>query len=276
MEATESNLGLNARPNAAANGLGLDLGTAENLQPPDADLGKSDAALQSHLDPTDNGGHTPTSQPVPPEGLAPPPPLKLRTVTADDPLRVYVAGDSQAFYPGHALTRVADGSHIDVTVDSRHSTGLARPDVFNWPAELLDIAAEHDPELVVLFIGGNDWQPMQTPEGKILRPGTDEWRSEWIWRLEVAFAALAAPHRHFILVSPPPAGPEPFRTGYSQINELSRMATLSRSDVTLVDIWELFGGDEPYSDKSLHSREATRCEYANKTASTSIEPAPSG
>ena len=249
-EATESNLNLNARPNAAAGGLGLDLGTSENLQSPDADFGKSDPSLQSQLDPTDNEGHTPTSQPVPQESLAPPPPLKLRTITPDDPLRVYVAGDSQAFYPGHALTRVADSSFIDVTVDSRHSTGLARPDVFNWPAEFLDIAAEHDPELAVLFMGGNDWQSMKTPQGELLRPGTDEWLSEWIWRLEVAFDALAAPHRHIVLVGPAPARPEPFRTGHSQINELSRIAALSRSDVTLVDIWELFGGDDPYSDKA--------------------------
>ena len=228
---------------------GRDPYTAENPEQPGPGSETSDAAWPPQYKPINSDGHNPTSQAAPPGDLEPPPPLKLRTVTPDDPLRVYVAGDSQAFYPGHALTRVADGSLIDVTVDSRHSTGLARPDVFNWPAELLDIADEHDPELAVLFIGGNDWQPMQTPQGELLRPGTDEWRSEWIWRLEVAFAALAAPHRHFVLVSPAPAGPEPFRTGHSQINELSRMATLSRSDVTLVDIWELFGGDEPYSDR---------------------------
>lgn len=251
-------------PPAVASGVGLDPDTAENLEPPGTDPVKPDiaenleppgtdpeepdAALQPTHNATDIDGHAPNSQPAPPEesGL---PPTKLRTVTSDDPLRVYVAGDSQAFYPGHALTGMAGSALLDVTVDSRHSTGLARPDLFNWPAELLDIAAEHDPELAVIFIGGNDWQPMQTPEGELLRRGTESWLFEWMWRLEVALDALAASHRHTVLVSLAPARSEPFRTGYSQINELLRTVSLSRSDVTLVDIWELFGGNAPYRDR---------------------------
>lgn len=244
----DSNPVSDAGPPAAASGVGLEPDTAENPEPPGTGPEKPDAALQTLHSATDFDGLALNSQPAPPEdsGLSP---TKLRTVTPDDPLRVYVAGDSQAFYPGHALTGVEGASFLDVTVDSRHSTGLARPDLFNWPAELLDIAAEHDPELVVIFIGGNDWQPMQAPEGELLRRGTDGWLLEWMWRLEVALDALAASHRHTVLVSLPPARPEPFRTGYSQINELSRTVSLSRSDVTLVDIWELFGGNDPYRDR---------------------------
>ena len=185
---------------------------------------------------------------VPPVGpwLLPPP--KIRTVTPEDPLRVYVAGDSQALYLGNALATGVDGGLLDVTVDFRNSTGLARPDFFNWPAEFLEIGAGNDLELVVLFMGGNDWQAMQTPEGAILRRGSDAWRSEWAWRMQIAFDALAAPHRHVVWGGLPPASPEPFRTGYPQINEISWLVTLTRSDVTMVDIWELFSGDGPYQE----------------------------
>lgn len=185
---------------------------------------------------------------VPPVGpwLSPPP--TIRTVTPENPLRVYVAGDSQAFYPGHALARVVDGGLLDVTMDFRNSSGLARPDFFNWPAEFLDVTAEDDPELVVLFLGGNDWQTMENPEGILLRRGSDAWRSEWAWRMQITFDALTAPHRHIVWVGLPPARDEPFDTGYPQINGISWLVTLTRSDVTMVDIWDLFGGDGPYQE----------------------------
>ena len=183
---------------------------------------------------------------VPPVGPWLHPPRQIRTVTPDDPLRVHVAGDSLSYYPGNALATGAQRDLLDVTVDFRNATGLARPDFFNWPAELLEIAAEDDPELVVLFMGGNDWQAMESPDGGILRRGTDEWLSEWAWRMQIAFDVMAAPHRHIVWVGLPPARSEPFRDGYRQINELSWLVTLTRSDVTMVDIWDLFGGDEPY------------------------------
>ena len=181
------------------------------------------------------------------EDPPPPPTPTIRAITADDPLRVYVAGDSQAFYPGYALARKA-GRLFDVTVDSRHSTGLARPDYFNWPAELHKAAADDGLELVVLFLGANDWQTMQSPEGALLSRGSDDWRSEWAWRVEIALEALSAPHRHIVWVGQPPARPESFQSGFSQMNEISRQVTLNRPDVTFLDIWELFGGDGPYRE----------------------------
>lgn len=185
---------------------------------------------------------------VPPVGPWFLPPPKIRTVTPEDPLRVYVAGDSLSYYPGNALATGADRELLDVTVDFRNSTGLARPDFFNWPAEFLEIAANDDPELVVIFMGGNDWQAMESPEGAILRRGTDEWLSEWAWRMQITFDALAAPHRHVVWVGLPPARSDPFRDGYQQINELSWLVTLTRSDVTMVDIWDVFGGDDPFQE----------------------------
>ena len=185
--------------------------------------------------------------PLPPTDASLLPP-KIRTVTAEQPLRVYVAGDSQAFYPGHALAGAVDGGLLDVTVDSRNGTGLARPDFFNWPAEFLEIVIEHDPELVVLIMGGNDWQAMQSADGLVLIPGSDAWRSEWAWRMHITFDTLAASHRHVVWVGLPPARTEPFRTGNPVINEVSWPVTLVRPNVTMVDVWDLFGGDGPYQE----------------------------
>ncbi len=193
----------------------------------------------------DAGEPLPPLPPANPELLLPP---KIRAVTPEDPLRVYVAGDSQAFYPGHALAGAVDGGMLDVTVDSRNGTGLARPDFFNWPAEFLEIVAEYDPELVVLIMGGNDWQAMQSADGVVLIPGSDAWRSEWTWRMHITFDTLVASHRHVVWVGLPPARTEPFSIGNPLINEISWPVTLVRPSVTMVDVWDLFGGDGPYQE----------------------------
>ncbi len=53
------------------------------------------------------------------------------TYSAAHPLRLWVAGDSLAQVPGDALERLG-GAVAVVGVESRLSTGLARPDLYNW------------------------------------------------------------------------------------------------------------------------------------------------
>ncbi|MCY3910803.1 MAG: DUF459 domain-containing protein [bacterium] len=219
--------------------------TATSSEIPDGEFEPTGASPDLPLGFDDDGLPLPPLPPADPSQIPPP---KIRTVTADEPLRVYVAGDSQAFYPGHALAGAVDGGLLDVTVDSRNGTGLARPDFFNWPAEFLEIVAEQDPELVVLLMGGNDWQAMQSADGIVLIPGSEAWRSEWAWRMHITFDTLVAPHRHVVWVGLAPARTEPFSIGNPIINEISWPVTLVRPNVTMVDIWELFGGDGPYQD----------------------------
>ena len=53
----------------------------------------------------------------------------------------------------------------DGTVDFKVSSGLARPDYFNWPAELAHQVAALNPQIVVLMLGSNDNQPLLAPDG---------------------------------------------------------------------------------------------------------------
>jgi hypothetical protein len=45
------------------------------------------------------------------------------------------------------------------------STGLSRPDYYDWPAHLEQDMAAVDPRVVVLLVGANDDQPLRTPGG---------------------------------------------------------------------------------------------------------------
>jgi len=172
----------------------------------------------------------------------------LRTITAGRPLTVYVAGDSQAEYLGQAITTEHPDWDLEVEIADRISTSLARPDYFNWPAELAAVMDDRSPEAVVLFIGANDHQDMASAAGSRLVEGSPEWRAEWMARLELTLDLLAADDRHVFWVTQPPMRDGDLLEGVALINELAAPVVAARPHVTAVDIWDLFGGDGGYVD----------------------------
>ena len=212
---------------------------------PDTRPGERDVAATTTA--TDATAATATTTTTVPEG--PPAYVRPVPVSAEAPLVTWVVGDSQAFYLGHGLRREGRLRDVtEITLDQRHSTGLARPGYFNWPVHFFAIAAYYNPEVVVATLGSNDWQSMTAPEGHTLSRGSDEWRAEWRRRLGVAFDVLEAPHRHVIWVGLPPTRSDEFREGYAVMNQLAAAAVAERDFVTMIDIWDMFGGDEPYRD----------------------------
>ena len=105
-------------------------------------------------------------------------PVTYRTPTADDPLRIVVAGDSLMADIGGELSRQMADDPIVVAEDWKVSSGLVRPDYFNWPAHLEETMEENDPEVVIIGFGGNDSQGMSGPDG-VLQLGSDEWMAEY-------------------------------------------------------------------------------------------------
>ena len=84
--------------------------------------------------------------------------------TAAEPLRLLIVGDSIGTDLGDALQPDLAGTGVvSVALDGRVSTGLTRPDYFNWPAELAADLKSTDPQVVVIMIGANDAQDFLGP-----------------------------------------------------------------------------------------------------------------
>ena len=227
--------------------------TAATEGVPDTPSGELPTTSGALIDPTTAGTERPAVEPGEEDGLDPPEvseqsvtELRLAPVSEEVPLRAYVAGDSQAFYLGVELRAGRLSKVLELTLDERQSTGLARPGYFNWPAHLLSVSTEPDPELLVMTMGNNDWQHMRSQDNEILRRGSGAWRAEWGRRLGVMFDLMEASHRHILWVGLPPARSASLREGYAVINEIAVEMVAARDFVTMIDTWELFGGDEPY------------------------------
>jgi hypothetical protein len=84
--------------------------------------------------------------------------------TAAAPLRVLIVGDSVGLDMGGALqSDLASTGVVNAALDARESTGLTRPDYFNWPAELTSDMRTSQPQVVVVMIGANDAQDFLGP-----------------------------------------------------------------------------------------------------------------
>ena len=120
----------------------------------DAADGSADSATAATDDPALSGATpeatTPPTEP-PPEDTGPP--------TAENPAVVLIAGDSDAGTFAPYLDRVlADTDLVDTALDYKVSSGLARPDYFDWNARLHEHVPVVDPDIVVITFGGNDAQ----------------------------------------------------------------------------------------------------------------------
>jgi len=67
---------------------------------------------------------------------------------------------------------------MTVTGRGRPSTGLARADFYDWPANFAAMAAARDPDIVVAHFGANDMQAVIAPEGRTAL-GSDAWEDAY-------------------------------------------------------------------------------------------------
>ena len=81
------------------------------------------------------------------EPPAAPPATELPEPTAEDPLEIFIVGDSQAEVLGQSFIDKAGATGVmDATLDFEFSSGLTRPDFFNWPAEIQQVVETNDPD----------------------------------------------------------------------------------------------------------------------------------
>ena len=113
--------------------------------------------------------------------------------TAADPLRVLVAGDSLSGHLGPSVSSALQGTPSTITLDEHVGTGLARPDVVDWPTELTQDMAKDAPDVVVLIFGGNDNQDLRTADGWIPITHYAEWKAEYQRRIAQIMDIVAKP-----------------------------------------------------------------------------------
>jgi hypothetical protein len=181
---------------------------------------------------TVSAGSTPATSPP---GTAPHVPTK------DNKLRLYIAGDSQAQGFGESLERLAGNTNVVApTLDFKVSSGLTRPDFFDWPHQLQEQVRKLHPDIVVVDFGGNDAQPIQTPDGKQYDVTDPNWLVEYSKRVGQTMDFLATDGRKLIWVGTPNARDDGFTAKLTVLRQAVQQEAAKRPQVTFVDTWSMF------------------------------------
>ncbi|MFY0522024.1 DUF459 domain-containing protein [Archangium gephyra] len=90
---------------------------------------------------------------------------------------------------------------------AKSSTGLARPDFFDWMKVGREEVERHRPDVVVVIMGGNDGQGLTDEKGKAkVRWGESGWEAAYRQRVTDFLGTLGAPGRKILWVELPYTG----------------------------------------------------------------------
>lgn len=162
--------------------------------------------------------------------------------SAQDPARLLIAGDSDAGTFGPYLEQLMDETGmVTTTLDYKVSSGLTRPDFFDWPARFAEQVPAIDPDIVVVTFGGNDAQPIRI-DGTPYDLDEPEWTEEYRRRVGAAMDLLGADGRTLIWVGIPNAASEEFTQRLLVQRDAVLAELAEHPDVVYIDTWNRFSG----------------------------------
>ena len=210
------------------------------------------AAVQPTIITVVNDGQ-PTTVPVitAPPTVVTEPPVKERTVpSAENPAELLILGDSDAGSFGPYLQTLLDATGMVTTaLDYKTSSGLARPDFFDWPSYMRQIVPAANPDIVVVTFGGNDAQGLRNLDKSWAvhhepASGVDDadWRTEYGARVGAAMDYLSDGNRTLIWVGIPNDDNPDVTARMKVQDEVVRAEVAKRPNVVFVDTWARFSG----------------------------------
>jgi len=183
-----------------------------------------------------------------PSGAGQLPPL--RVPTADDPLQVLVVGDHYAEDLETGLAGITDGTYFQVIPKGLSSTGLSRPDYYDWPGTLSGFMEQYRPDVVIVMLGGNDPQTMSTASGKRIPFDDPDWQQAYSERVDRMMTIAAANGTHVAWIGMPIMRDPPYSGDIELIDSIDHARAALHPEVAFVDTWSMFADQQGhYADR---------------------------
>lgn len=177
--------------------------------------------------------------------------VQARALTGAAP-QTLVLGDSMiAGGFGVFLERSLERDYaVPVQRAGKTSSGLARPDFYDWPKVATAIVEKTKPEASVVMFGGNDVQGLYMGKGKWITWDEDGWDEEYARRVDALADILAPGGERIFWVGMPVMRPPKFHERVKRVNVIYRARMAVRPGAKFIDAWDLLAGDDGgYADK---------------------------
>lgn len=201
-----------------------------SLQPKEA-LTSAEQQAETPVDtPQEDGTEVATNEGTPTE------PAEEPAIDVNHPTncRIMMVGDSLMEGLGPAIHRtLRRRKELHFILTAKFSTGLCRPDYFNWPERMEEAIKETHPDIVIFFMGANDAQGVFQGKGKMVPFKSQNWREAYGEKVQEMAAIAEKHHCRVIWIGLPPFGG---RNAHSLSEaELAQRAACERMGITFVD-----------------------------------------
>jgi len=178
----------------------------------------------------------------------------IRKPTPNNKLRVVVIGDSLASGLGLYAERIFKPGLVRASNQGRISTGLSRPDYFDWPANMQKIVNQFSPDLVIVMLGENDGQSLTNAQGHIVAPiSTPAWPPAYAGRVAQLAKIATSGGARLVWVGLPIVKDPGRRAVGEHLNGVYEEALSSVENTAYLDIWDLFKAPDGGYTAYFHS-----------------------
>ena len=167
----------------------------------------------------------------------------------DDTYRILVIGDALAGGLGAGLSRMAEPEpRFEIVNRFQETSGIARPEVYDWPASLPKIMEGKEFNAVVVLLGANDRQAIREGDFRLVF-NTPEWKAAYEARIDEFLDVLNSAGMKVFWVAIPPMGDAKYEADMKIVAALQKQEVLSKGQV-YVDLRSAFlTPDGEYTDK---------------------------
>jgi lysophospholipase L1-like esterase len=175
--------------------------------------------------------------------------LPVRRPSQKNPERILVIGDSFAIGLGLGVSRGLANDPVKVVRQGRESTGLARPDYFDWTAQVRVDVQRFRPDIIIAMLGGNDFQDLVVPgRDSVRRFNITAWNALYSQRVSRLMALATSGGARVVWVGLPPSrSPVLPNAGVVRMNDIYRTEATFHPGVVYLDSWRLFARSGGYA-----------------------------
>ncbi len=146
----------------------------------------------------------------------------------DTSRRVLIIGDQLAGGMGAGLTRMVENDDsIQVTNRFNETSGLARPEIYDWAAAIPKMAEGKNFTTAFVLIGFNDRREMRDGD-KVLKFGSPEWDVLYKTRVDSVIDALNVQHIQVFWMGEPPVGDPSMDADLQNITALQKERVIAK------------------------------------------------
>ncbi len=161
-------------------------------------------------------------------------------LTPDDPLRLWIGGDSLAGSLGPSLGELTGKTGVvQPTFHSRVSSGLASASFFDWPARAPEDFAKYAPEVTVFIIGANDAKAL-AENGAV----DERWHEDYSTLVEEMLQLLIGDGRTVYWVGAPIMKERDYSARVQDVNAVYQEVVARHPEAHYVDAYALFADEQ--------------------------------